>query len=87
MTPQNCNTFKITLERLFKKEKIPFHDLHSHKLTHLIQSALVECKSAKIKKFETNLFPVNAWFDEECKKERRMWKESNKDIIKLKAYK
>lgn len=41
----------------------------------------------KIKKSKTILFPVNAWFDEECKKARRMWKESNKDNIKLKSYK
>ena len=68
-------------------EKIPIHDLHSHELTQLIQYALAECKRAKIKKFETNCFPVNAWFDEKCKKARRMWKESNKDNIKLKAYK
>jgi hypothetical protein len=86
LTPENCNTFKKTLERLFEKEEISFHGLHSHGLTHLIQSALAECKRAKIKKSETNCFPVNAWFDEECKKARRRWKESNKDNIKLKAY-
>ena len=87
MNPENCNTFKITLERVFKKEEISFLGLHSHELTHLIQSALAECKREKIKKFKTNFFPVNAWFDEECKKARRMWKESDKDNIKLKAYK
>jgi len=48
---------------------------------------LQSAKEKKIKKSETNCFPVNAWFDEECKKARRMWKESNKDNIKLKAYK
>ena len=74
----------MTLERLFEKEKITIHNLHSHELTHLIQCALAKYKRAKIKKSETN---VNAWFDEECKKARRMWKESNKDNIKLKAYK
>ena len=65
LTPENCNTFKIMLERLFEKEGISFHGLHSHELTHLIQSALVECKRAKIKKSETNFFLVNVWFDEE----------------------
>jgi hypothetical protein len=74
------------LERLFEKEEISFHGLHSHRLTHLIQSTLAECKRAKIKKSETNSFLVNAWFDEECKKERRRWKELDKDNIKLKAY-
>ena len=73
--------------RLFKEEEISFHGLHSHKLTLLIQIALAECKREKIKKSETNCLPVNAWFDEECKKARRMWKESDKDNIKLKAYK
>ena len=87
LTPENCNTFKITLERLFEKEEILFHGLRSHEVTHLIQSALAECKRAKIKKSETNCFPINAWFDEECKKARRMWKESGKDNINLKAYK
>lgn len=77
----------MMLDRLFEKEKIPIHSLHSHELTHLIQSALSECKRAKIKKSETNCFPVNAWFDKECIKARRMWKELNKDNIKLKAYK
>jgi hypothetical protein len=86
LTLENCNTFKKTLERLFEEE-ISFHGLHSHGLTHLIQSALAECKRAKIKKFETNFFPVNAWFDKECKKARRRWKESDKDNIKLKTYK
>jgi len=42
LTPENCNTFKIALERLFEKEKIPIHGLDSHELTHLIQSALAE---------------------------------------------
>lgn len=70
MTQKNCNTFKIVPERLFEKEKITFHGLHSHKLTHLIQSAFVECKRAKNRKFETNCFPVNAWFDDKGKKER-----------------
>ena len=73
----------MTLERLFKKEKITIHSLYSHELTHLIQCALAKCKRAKIKKSETNCFPVNAWFDEECKKARRMRKESNK--VKHKA--
>jgi hypothetical protein len=75
------------LERLFEKEEISFQGLHNHGLTHLIQSAFVECKRAKIKKSETNCFPVNAWFDEECKKARRKWKESDENNIKLKAYK
>jgi hypothetical protein len=75
------------LERLFKKEEISFHGLHSHGLTHLIQSALAECKREKIKRSETNCFLVNDWFDEECKKARRRWRESHKDNIKLKAYK
>jgi hypothetical protein len=48
---------------------------------------LLSAKEQKIKKSETNCFPVNAWFDEECKKARRRWKESDKDNIKLKAYK
>ena len=77
----------MTLERLFEKEKITIHNLHSHELTYFIQCALAKCKRTKIKKSETNFFPVNDWFDEECKKARRMWKESNKDNIKLKAYK
>ena len=77
----------MMLERLFEKEKITIHSLHSHELTHLIQCTLAKCKRTKIKKSETNCFLVNAWFDEECKKARRMWKESNKDNIKLKAYK
>ena len=84
---ENCNTFKIMLERLFEKEEISFHGLHSHKLTHLIQSALDECKRAKIKKFETNFFLVNAWFNKECKKARRMRKELDKDNINIIAYK
>ena len=79
LTPENCNTFKMTLERLFEKDKITIHILHSHELTHLIQCALTKCKRTKIKKSETNYFPVNAWFDEKCKKAKRMWKESNKD--------
>jgi hypothetical protein len=87
LTPKNCNTLKKMLERLLEKEEISFHGLHSHGLTHLIQSALAECKREKIKKSETNCFPVNAWFDEECKKARRRWKESDKDNIKLKDYK
>jgi hypothetical protein len=86
LTPENCNTFKKTLERLFEKEEISFHGLHSHRLTHLIQSSLDECKREKIKKSETNCFLVNAWFDEECKQARRRWKESDKDNINLKAY-
>ena len=77
----------MTLERLFEKEKITIHDLHSHELTHLIQCTLAECKRAKIKKSKTNCFSVNAWFDKECEKERKMWKEPNKDNIKLKDYK
>ena len=77
----------MTLKRLFEKEKITIHSLHSHELTHLIECALAKCKRTKIKKSETNCFPVNAWFDEECKKARRMWKESNKDNIKVKLYK
>ena len=64
-----------------------YHGLRSHEVTYLIQSAFAECKREKIKKSETNCFSVNAWFDEECKKERRMWKESNKDNINHKAYK
>ena len=87
MTPGNCNTFKMMLERLFEKEKIKIHNLHIHELTHLIQCALAKCKREKIKKSETNRFPVNAWFDEECKNARRTWQESNKDNINLKAYK
>jgi hypothetical protein len=87
LTLENCNTFKKALERLFEKEEISLHGLHNHGLTHLIQSTLAECKRTKIKKSEKNCFPVNAWFDEECKKARRRWKESNKDNIKLKAYK
>ena len=57
----------MMLERLFEKEKITIHSLHSHELTHLIQCALAKCKRTNIKKSETNCFPVNAWFDEECK--------------------
>ena len=87
LTPENCNTFKMMLESLFKKDKITIHSLHNHELTHLIQCALAKCKRVKIKKCETNCFRVNAWFDGECKKARRMWKESNNDNIKLKAYK
>jgi hypothetical protein len=86
LTPEHCNTFKKTLERLLEKEEISFHGLHNYGLTHLIQSALAKCKRAKIKKSETNCFPVNAWFDEECKKARRRWKDSDKDNINLKAY-
>ena len=77
----------MTLERFFEKEKITIHDFYSHELTHLIQCAPAKCKRAKINKSETNCFLVNAWFDKECKKAWRMWKESNKDNIKLKAYK
>ena len=77
----------MTLERLFQKEKITIHNLQSHELTHLIQCALAKCNREKIKKLETNCFQVNAWFDEECKKARRMWKGSNKDNVKLKSYK
>ena len=56
LTPENCNTFKLALERLCEKEKIPFHDLHSHELTHLIQSALAECRRTKSKKSEKIAF-------------------------------
>ena len=35
-TPENCNTFKIMLERVFEKEETSFHGLRSHQLTHLI---------------------------------------------------
>lgn len=77
----------MMLERLCENEKITIHNLHSYELTHLIQCALAKCKRIKIKKFETNCFSVNAWFDEECKQARRMWKESNKDNVNLKSYK
>jgi hypothetical protein len=30
LTPENCNSFKKMLERLFEKEEIPFHGLHSY---------------------------------------------------------
>ena len=77
----------MTLERLFEKEKITIHNLYSHELTHLIQYVIAKCKRAKFKKSETNCFMVDVWFDKECKKARRMWKESNNDNIKLKSYK
>ena len=35
---------------------------------------------------QTNCFPVNAWFDEECKKARTL-KESNQKETDFKAYK
>jgi exonuclease III len=87
LTQKNCNTFKIALKRLFNKEKIPSQGLHSHELTNLIQSALTECKRAKNRKSETNCFPVNVWFDEECKTTRKTLKESSHKEISIKAYK
>ena len=86
MTQKNCNTFNIVLNR-FSKEKILSQGLHSHELTNLIQSALTECKRAKNRKFETNCFPVNAWFDEECKTTKKTLKESSEKEIYIKAYK
>ena len=52
-----------------------------------MQRALSECKRAKNKQYETNCFPVNAWFDEECKKAKRTLKESNHKEIDFKSYK
>ena len=51
------------------------------------QRALTKCKRTKNRKRETNCFPVNAWFDEECKKARRRWRESNWKEKDLKSYK
>ena len=87
MTQKNRNTFKIALEWIFKEEKTQSQGLHSYELTDLIQRALSECKRAKNKKSKTKCFPVNAWFDEECKKSRRTLKESNKKETDFKAYK
>jgi hypothetical protein len=61
--------------------------LHSHELTNLIQSALTECKRAKNRKSETSCFPVNVWFDEECKIARKTLTESSQKEINIKAYK
>jgi hypothetical protein len=87
LTQKNCNTFKITLKRLFNKEKMPSQGLHSYELTNLIQSALTKCKRAKTRKSETNCFPVNVWFDEECKTRRKTLKESSHKEISIKTYK
>jgi hypothetical protein len=87
LTQKKCNTFKITLKRLFNKEKIPPQGLHSHELTNLIQSALTKCKRAKNRKSETNCFLVNVWFDEECKTTRKTLKESSHKEISIKTYK
>ena len=58
LTPENCNTFKMTLERLFKKEKIPIHSIHSHKLTHLIQSALADAKEQNLRSLKQIAFQL-----------------------------
>jgi hypothetical protein len=87
LTQRNCNTFKIELKRMFNKERIPSQGLHSHELINLIQSALTKCKRAKNRKSETNCFPVNVWFDEECKTTRKTLKESSHKEINIKAYK
>jgi hypothetical protein len=87
LTQKNCNTFKIALKRLFNKEKIPSHGLHSHELTNLIQRALIECKREKNRKSETNCFPVNVWFDENCKTTRKTLKDSSHKEISIKSYK
>jgi hypothetical protein len=87
LTQKNCNIFKIALERLFNKEKILSQGLRSLELTKLIQSALTKCKIAKYWKSETNCFPVNVWFDEECKTAKKTLKESSEKEINIKSYK
>ena len=77
LTQENCNIFRKALERLCKREEILSQGLNNQQLTNLIQRALTKCKRAKNRKRETNCFPVNACFDEECKKARRRWRESN----------
>ena len=83
LTQENCNVFRKALERLCKREEIPSQGLNNQQLTN----SVTKCKRAKNRKRETNCFPVNAWFDEECKKARRRWKESNWKEKELKRYK
>ena len=87
MTKENYNVFRNTLERLCKREETLFEGLNNQQLTNLIQRALTKCKRAKNRKHETDCFPFNAWFDEECKNARRRWRESNWKEKDLKSYK
>jgi hypothetical protein len=52
----------------------------------LIKSTLTKCKRAKNRKYETNCFPLNVWFDEECKTSKKTLKESSQKEINIKAY-
>lgn len=75
------------LERLVRKEKTGFKSFNSDELTNITQSALEKCKRAKNRKSESICFPVNAWFDEECKMGRRTLKNAGKEKMNVKLYK
>ena len=75
------------LERLIQKEKTGFQSFNSHELTNIIQRALEKCKRAKNRKSESNCFPVNDLFDEECKMARRTLKKKGKEKMNVKLYK
>ena len=75
------------LERLIQREKTSFKSFNSHELTNIIRSALEKCKRVKNRKSESNCFPVNAWFDEECKMSRRTLKKTGKEKMNVKLYK
>ena len=68
-------------------KKVPEICFNNHELTNIIQSALEKCKRAKNRKLESNCFPVNAWFDEECKMARRTLKKAGKEKMNVKLYK
>ena len=44
-------------------------------------------QKSKNRKSESICFPVNAWFDEECKMERRTLKNAGKEKMNVKLYK
>lgn len=74
-------------ERSIQKRKSGSQSLNSHELTNITQSALGKCKRAKTKKSESNCFPVNVWFDEECKMARKTLKKASEEKMNVKLYK
>ena len=79
--------FSTTLERLYKEEGMHVHDVNSNTLSNLIHKALSKCKRSKQRKSETNSFPTNVRFDQECKVARRKLRESNKTSLDIKVCK
>ena len=75
------------LEGSIQKGKSGPQSLNSHEITNIIQSVLEKCKREKNWKSESNCFPVNAWFDKECKMERRTLKKTGKEKMNVKLYK